>query len=125
TEEFLGPNRLLVLAADGTVEWNEHAVPCDPLAESRSLVYSRPARLQASYLSRQRAQSSFLGPLADFQLTRLLASPNRSSPSILFSYAWNDELREGHKRLLDGVSNLAYFYVRPLDIVRETYERLS
>ncbi len=124
TEEFLGPTRRFVLAADGTVEENPRSVPADPLAESRELTYPAPAAFRAAYLG-EPARSSPLAFLGDFQLTRLLASPNHASPSILYSYCYEEELRGGHKRLLDGVSNLAYFYRKPLDKVAETYDRLT
>ncbi len=124
TEEFLGPTRRFMLPPDGTVALNPDYRASDPLAESRALVYSRPASFGASYLQRHAAPSSLARNLGELELSRLLAPPNREFPSILYSYVYDEEKRDGHKRLLDGTSNLAYYSVQPADIVRATYDRL-
>jgi hypothetical protein len=123
TEEFCGPTRRFVFGPDGKLALNAAYVPANPLAESVALVYSRRATPASASLPRQ--QESALRRFEHaFALDRLLSPPNRSFPSLMFSYVLRDEERDGRKRLIDGTANLAYFANQPIPKVTETFDRL-
>lgn len=125
TEQFFGEGRTFRLDRDGRLLVDPTTPARVPWSATPDLVYPRPATFSASYLRTPRRREALLEGLARFRAFRAIAPPNRTMPSIPFSYVADEERRDGRKRLIDGVVNLAYYRVQPIDRVRATFDGLA
>lgn len=111
-EQFYGPDRLFQLTEEGKLEANP---AFDPAIDDAWTRYSGFTYKVAGDPSAEpsRIATVILGKLARFRLFAMLGSASRrqgSRPVPMPGYAADFERGDGRKRLVDGASNLAFFY---------------
>ena len=111
-EQFYGPDRLFRLTTEGKLEANPAFDPAIEDAWTRYAGFTyKVAGDPAAEPSR--AAAAVLGKLVRFRLFAMLAGASRragSAPVPMPGFADDLERADGRKRLVDGASNLAFFY---------------
>ncbi len=111
-EQFYGPDRLFRLTAEGRLEANPAFDPAVADAWTRFSDFTYPV---AGDLSTEPSRASYLvlAKLVRFRLFAMLAGASRRAggrPVPMSGFTGDYERADGRKRLVDGASNLAFFY---------------